>query len=486
MRAVMLVPDGVGVRNFVLGRFLKSLAEAVDVSVLHGIPAHLLPAYAAPASANVSWEPLVPYVETPTTATLRYSLAYAQMHWVNTRSMRFNASAAVRGSWRTRAVHRLARAIGRVSNTPVRMQWLDRWHCAAVRLQPSVKAYERTFRAAPPSILFCTHQRPPIVVPAVLAARNLGIPTATFIFSWDNLTSKGRIAAPFDHFLVWSELMRSELLQYYPDVTPDRVHVVGTPQFDPYDDPTLLLTRADFCAQLGADPSRPFICYSGGDHGNCPEDPNHVRVLMSLIRSGAIAGRPQVVLRPSPVDDGTRYADVRRDYPELIYAPPNWIHAEPGNWAKVFPPASDIQMLANLTHHADLNVNFGSTMSLDFALHDTPVVNPTFDVRTPPVFGMSLYEFCRQFEHYRPVEDLGAARFARSEAQFAQYINAYLQDPSLDRDGRRRLVEMQVGRSFEGSIQRIVQVLASIAGWSSPQTLPAQRADAPYAAATSV
>jgi hypothetical protein len=463
MRALILVPDGVGVRNFVLGRFLRVLTRSAEATVLHAIPEALVPTYAARFDSAVDWEPLIPYRETPLTATLRYSLSYAQMQWVNTRSMRFNASFQVKGSWKTRAVHQTSRLVGRVAKTPARMQRLDTWHCAAVSAQPSVEHYRRLFRAKRPDVLFCSHQRPPVVLPAVLAAREAGIPTATFIFSWDNLTSKGRIAAPFEHYLVWSELMRTELLQYYPSVSPDKVHVVGTPQFDPYTDPSLLWSREDFCRGIGADPARPLICYSGGDTGNCPEDQAHVRILMSLIREGAIKGNPQVLLRPSPVDDGVRYESVRRDFPELIYAPPAWIHTDPGNWAQVFPDPSDVQFLANVTHHADLNVNFGSTMTLDFSAHDKPVINPTFDVRTPPVFGMSLYEFCTQFEHYKPVESLGAARFAKSADDLAAFVNAYLADPALDRDGRRKLVEMQIGQTITGSIERIVEVLHTIA-----------------------
>jgi hypothetical protein len=117
-----------------------------------------------------------------------------------------------------------------------------------------------------------------------------------------------------------------------------------------------------------------------------------------------------------------------------------------------------------VTHHADLNVNFGSTMTLDFSAHDKPVINPTFDVRTPPVFGISLYDFCTQFEHYKPVEALGAARFAKSASDLGEFVNAYLADPARDREGRRRLVHMQVGRTIEGSIERIVEVLHRIAG----------------------
>ena len=128
-------------------------------------------------------------------------------------------------------------------------------------------------------MLLCSHHRPPRILPPVLAAKSLGIPTATFIFSWDNLTSKGRIAAPFDHYLVWSELMRQELLRYYPDVSGRSRPRGRRPQFDPYADEDLLWSREEFCRRIGADPSRPLICFSGGDAGTCPEDPEHVRLL---------------------------------------------------------------------------------------------------------------------------------------------------------------------------------------------------------------
>ena len=95
------------------------------------------------------------------------------------------------------------------------------------RTRPEVDDYREIFNRIRPAVLFCSHQRPTTVLPAVLAARSLGIPTATFIFSWDNLSSKGRIAAPFDHYLVWSDHMRQELLQFYPHVPHENVHIVG-------------------------------------------------------------------------------------------------------------------------------------------------------------------------------------------------------------------------------------------------------------------
>jgi hypothetical protein len=464
MNTLVLVPDGVGIRNFVLGPFLRELAGLGDVHILHQVPDRLQKAYASQEEAGVHWHPFVPVRETPLAYTLRYSLAYAQMYWAGTTSMQYLLRHRPKqGSWRTRPVHRAARMIGRISASPGAIRMLDRWHSAAVGRTPEVRRYRELFDRLRPSVLFCSHQRPPVILAPVLAARQAGIPTATFIFSWDNLTSKGRIAAPFDHFLVWSDLMRKELLQFYPDVAPERVHIVGTPQFDPYADEELRWSREEFFARIGAEPTRPLVCFSGNNPANGPNDPLQVGVLMEFIRSGRIAGRPQVLLRPAPVDDGTRFEKVRRDYPELIFAPPNWVHSRPNSWDHVLPLREDVQFLANLTYHSDLNINFGSTMTLDFAVHDRPVINAAFDVMSPPPLGMPSYDFCMQFEHYRPVVELGASRFSRTPDQFADDVNRYLAQPDLDREGRRRLVELEVSGPIGTSTRRITEALTRIA-----------------------
>jgi hypothetical protein len=463
MKTVVLIPDGVGVRNFLFGPFLRDVSSRGHAYVLHVIPPERVNLYAAGLNGNVDWAPLLPHQETAVPFTLRYSLAYAQMYWAGTRSMRHNLTQPVRGSWRTRASHKAARLIGRMAACPAAIRVLDRVHCRAVDRSAPVMHYRRMFEWIRPSVLFCSHQRPPEVLAPVLAARSLGIPTATFIFSWDNITSKGRIAAPFDYYLVWSELMRKELMRYYPDISPERIHIVGTPQFDPYADPDVLWPREEFFRRVGADPSRRLICYSGGDLGNCPEDPLHVRILMQAIRDGRIRGNPQVLLRPAPVDDGSRYDPVHKEFPELIVALPAWVQTVPAQWSRVIPLPSDVQFLASLTQHADLNINLGSTMTLDFAIHDKPVVNIAFDVASPPPFGIPLWDFHYQFEHYTAVVKLGAARFARSADELVEHVNAYLDNPALDADARRRLTELQVGVPIGEASRRIRETLELLA-----------------------
>lgn len=464
MNLTLLTPDGPGVRNFVLGSFLHQGCRDARIDVLHAIPDGVLRTYDVSAmNGAVRWHALRRDGDDRLQEFTRNTLAYAHMYQACTGLMRVHLRQPIHAStWKRWAFCHAARVVGRAAASRGGIALLDQWHHRVAERAPTVAHYRRLFQELRPSVLFSSNQRPPEIVAPVLAARSLGIPTATFIFSWDNLTSKGRIAAPFDHFLVWSELMQRELVQFYPDVSSDRVHIVGTPQFEPYADASLLWPREAFFRRIGADPSRPLICYTGGDAGTVPQDPEYVRALMQLIRDGWIRGRPQVVLRPTPVDLGDRYDSVRADYPELLYCRPAWLHSESESWADVLPLPEDVRFLANLTQHSDLNINWASTMTLDFALHDKPVVNIAFDLdgaRRGKLLARQLYAAC---DHYRPVMELGAARIAHSLEELAGHVNAYLANPGLDQEGRRRFVELEVGWPLKDSSRRIVEVLEQI------------------------
>jgi hypothetical protein len=449
-RAILLLPDGVGARNFLLGSFVGLAVTRWNLSILHAIPQDRLATYSATLDAaglngGVQWQTLRRDREDPATYFLRVATSYAHMYWADTFSMRRKRSMPPQGSPRARRLQRLGRLTGRLAASLSGVDALDRWHQKAAGRLPAVADYRDLFSRIRPAVLLCSHQRPAPVLAPVLAARALGIPTATCIFSWDNLTSKGRIAAPFDYYLVWSEHMAGELMRYHPGIAPDRVYVVGTPQFDPYADRSLLWPKAAFYAHIGAEPSRPLICYSGGDPGTSPEDPDHVAGLMDMIRAGAVRQWPQVLLRPAPSDPGVRFAGVRGSYRELLFVPPAWVHSRPGDWSGVLPLPEDVTFLANLTAHADLNINVASTMTLDFAIHDKPVVNVAFDVASPPPHGRPLWEVFYQYEHYRPVVELGAARIARSQEDLAAHVNAYLESPALDQEARQKLVKLELG-----------------------------------------
>jgi hypothetical protein len=87
------------------------------------------------------------------------------------------------------------------------------------------------------------------------------------------------------------------------------------------------------------------------------------------------------------------------------------------------------------------------------------------------VFGMPAFDFCMQFDHYRPVAELGASRFARTAPELADFVNLYLSHPETDREGRRRLVDLQVSGPLGNSTNRIVAALSGIARTAAAESL---------------
>jgi hypothetical protein len=481
MNTLLLIPDGIGVRNFVLGSFLTELRRHSRATILHDLPAGLAEReeIRAGAPADVEWRSLPPYKEDLVAFELRQALAFSHLYWGNTFGMQCMLVAnRPSGSLRNRAARRAAMIAGRLAASRAGIELLDRQHEARVLHSEAARQAAVLLKELRPDIVFCTHQRPISVTPFVAAARALGIPTATFIFSWDNLPCKGRIATRFDHFLVWSDLMRSEIRRFYPDVSEDRIHVVGTPQFEPYTDPSLLWSREEYCRRVGADPDRPIICYSGCDADTCPDDPVYVEIIAEMVERGELAGNPQLLVRPAPVDNARRYQPMLERHPDVLFSMPQWHHPDGERWNWVVPSPADNQLLVNTVHHCAVNVNHASTMTLDFALQDRPVVNVAFDVTDPPRWGRPLKDHFYRFEHYLPVVELGAARISLSSDDLREHLNAYLRDPSLDRAERRRLVEMEVSLPLDNSSRRVVEALQRIARHRSESTVVAASAAA--------
>lgn len=96
-----------------------------------------------------------------------------------------------------------------------------------------------------PDLVFCTTQRATQAIAPILAAKDLGIKTACWIYSWDNLP-KGMTTVETDYYFVWSDLMKEQLLEYYPKTRQEQIFVTGTPQFEPHYDASILSSRSVF------------------------------------------------------------------------------------------------------------------------------------------------------------------------------------------------------------------------------------------------
>ena len=321
-----------------------------------------------------------------------------------------------------------------------------------------IRDYSRLYGELRPSLVFnASHAHSAIAIPAVEAAQWLGIPTATFIFSWDNLTSQGRILLPYDYYLVWNENLRNQLLRIYPDIKPERVFVTGTPQFDTHFKSEFYWSREEFCARVGADPSRPIVLYSTGMANHVPDEPRIVENIAAMIREIPVSQRPQLLVRVSPKDRTGRFEELKCKARDVLFPEVPW----EVSW--LTPKIDDAYLLVNSLRHAAVGVNVGSTISLELCMFDKPVINVGYN---PAGIDISPVDIPRyyDFDHYRPLVEDGAVRLARSESEMRELLINALSDQDADSANRRRLISSMFGHTLDGnSGRRVAECLLNIA-----------------------
>ena len=318
--------------------------------------------------------------------------------------------------------------------------------------------YIRLMREMKPDIVFNgSHIHSRNAIQAVQAAQWLGIKTATFIFSWDNLTSQGRILLPYDHYLVWSHALKRQLLDMYPDIRPENVHVTGTPQFDFHFRPELYSSREEFCRRVGIDPKRPIVLYTTGMANHMPGEPEMVEEIADMLADRLFDSQPQLLVRVYPKDTTGRFESLKGKRKDVRFLDVAWEK----DW--LTPGEADSADLVNTLRHCDLGINIASTISLELCMFDKPVINVGYNPRSLDESILNVADYY-EFDHYAPVAASGAIEVARDRDQMREMIGKALSDPSRRSPQRKALIEKMFGDLLDGnSAQRVSDVLLEIA-----------------------
>jgi hypothetical protein len=92
------------------------------------------------------------------------------------------------------------------------------------------------------------------------SARALGIPGATAVASWDNLTNKGLLKFDPERVFVWNEAQRREAIDLH-GIRPDHVVATGGQLFDKWFERRPSRSHQEFLAEVGLDPHEPYVLY---------------------------------------------------------------------------------------------------------------------------------------------------------------------------------------------------------------------------------
>lgn len=312
-------------------------------------------------------------------------------------------------------------------------------------------------------------------VPLLRTAARRHVRTIVVDPSWDNFTNKLIPVRRADRIVVWNEIMKRQAVELH-GYEPGQVRVSGPPHWDRYFRPGPAISREAFFARIGADPARRLVTLMTTGRSLYDHYPRVVRVLMRAIDEGRF-GDAQLLVRLHPRDDLDRYEEFRGT-PHLLVEKPFKKTVKSGDGLDVDITSDNQQHLADTLRHSDVIVTVASTIAIEASIFDTPIVDVSFDGEAPVEFAKSARRYYR-FTHYANITRAGAAPVAETPDALVDHVARYLADRSLDRLGRRRVVEEQCqftdGRSSERIAQFVIEELADVLGGperAAPQSSP--------------
>ena len=452
----VVITDGVGFRNFILSDFIKEAKKNFDAVIIYScIPVSAFQKY----NLNCKIVELDQYNEKFVTWFFRKTkeVAHLQLHKNNNFGIQdnFNSNKTKVKNPRGYSV----RFIFKITSLLHSESWILRYNkCQQLTFKnnPTSKLFHNQLKEDKINMLLFTHQRPPFIAPLIYQAEKLKIKTVSFIFSWDNLASKGRMAGNFNHYLVWSNLMKSDLLHFYQSVKPHQIDVVGTPQFEPYVLERYKTNKEAFYKTYNLNSTLPVILFTCNDSSS-KNDPFYLELLANYIATNKI--KANLIVRTSPADEPNRFLYLQEKYPFIKWNFPEWIltrenHAEP--WTQRVPAFNDVVNLKSVLQFSDVIINVLSTIILDGFLFDKPSICPVFGNKEK---GFDNAIKFLEYAHLKQVEDSDAVTIVKDESEFMATLNTVLKNPEALLSEQKKFVALEIGKPLIGTSKRIAETL---------------------------
>ncbi len=275
-----------------------------------------------------------------------------------------------------------------------------------------------------------------------------GVPTAAVIVGWDNPSSYSIPGAPVDWANCWSAIQKEELM-LGSDWDAARVHVGGIPSYDGYFRKQWQMPRDEYFRLHKLDPNRKLLGYACSFITFSPNYQN-VAALARLVAKDRLAEPAQLLIRlhPNHFMDEPLYAGERerifqlaRELPHVHVVEPVPLGGELGYYS-----GEDMPEKTSMMAHSDVFLTVYSTMVVEAAIHDRPIVSVCFDApggwNQPGKFSLALSKI-GDWPTHRRFREAGAGKVAMNEAELREAIDCALRDPAAEQAARKAFIERE-------------------------------------------
>lgn len=293
-------------------------------------------------------------------------------------------------------------------------------------------------------------------------AKRHDVQVISYLLSWDNTTVRGLGVNLNDHIIVWSDIMKKELVDLHR-IDESIVSVGGVPHYDFYKSgKTKILSKYELAGQFGFDPNSRVILLGTRSPNTYLYNIDIAESICRAIQSGELPKDCHLIARLHPIYFKRR--DRNRDFEEELdewkilnhrYGTACLSVDSPdvlGGSLNYFMPDQEIVKLASILACSKVVVNMFSTLNLEASIFDVPSVNVAFQFGHRKPKGTKVSRFNIGYDekqtHNQRIVRSGGTLVAYSATAMISQINECLGNPTALSDGRRKIVSMECGANF--------------------------------------
>lgn len=329
-------------------------------------------------------------------------------------------------------------------------QWLE------AKFYPD-KQYEEFFDKYRPDVVFSTSILSTVDIPFIKSAKRRGIATICLLKSWDNLDKQG-LQIKVDKLLVQNQHLKKLAFKWH-GYAEEEVKITGFPQFDIYSRKDLIMPREEFFKKINFDPNRKIIFF-GSEGRWSPNDEQCIDVIYRAIREEKFIFPCSLIIRPVP-----SFGDINKKRYEPYRGKPNvYIDDKQRTglfWPDTWDPTNEeLVLFMNTLYYSDVTISVRSTLSLDAACLDKPIINPYFGafINNGRDITSKLYNHL----FYQDLLSMGGITLVKNNEELINMVNNYLKDSLLCQDGRNKIRKELCGPLDGQSGRRVAENILSI------------------------
>ncbi|HKZ44016.1 MAG TPA: CDP-glycerol glycerophosphotransferase family protein [Anaerolineales bacterium] len=269
------------------------------------------------------------------------------------------------------------------------------------------------------------------------------VETAVVIVGWDNPSSQGLTGADIDHFNVWSEIQKHELVNS-ADIDPQNIHIGGMPLFDSYINRKWVIPRDEYFRMHGLDLDKKLIAFAATGLNFSPNS-HMIMALAELVGNEHLGQPAQLLIRlhPNHFKNVPRYKreaetiyELKKRLPHIHIVEPREMPGDLERYA-----GEDYPEKASMMAHCDVLVTLYSTMVVEVALQDKPIINACLP--TEEGYGQDFWVPILEvptFPTSTRVNATGAGRLVKNKKELEDALSEYLLDPTIDSNHRHQFL----------------------------------------------